>query len=554
MECEGCGGSSFINIEESHVVCVRCGRQTTIKSVIYQPPVISIPSFSRSVRRVTEKQKKIISRDMLTPLAYLKHYQKVLELCVKDLVVNCGLPITVQEAARRLWSIEVSKFNLKKSVTPKNRRYRKPSDITKYDAMTRLELGYIAKYLEAKYPKITRVKQGLSCKIPTTLHCKQMLIECKALNLDPLKLKVALGLKDKASVLLYSYNTVMVDSNPDRLTLEELCIREKLVYSDDEDTLLKLVQAKEPLLNELKTEDTGISEPIPISRVLVICYLSSFIVTFESRPVLPKDLLRWANSCSFGYLTAWTSLEIPENFRSLFRPLHVPTSAWLIDEAQSMLCDQSFLIKSQRYSQAFLSRIGQDLSVEPKIPGLALSVYQCAPAATKWKELDLNLLSSFVIALKMEYGLNDMPYGSVTVNSSSAVNPSDSEAHIAWALEELQHCPSHLEAVGKLKGLEVKYQRTEAVYQRAFTVHTEQEALQLSSMLIEESHHVSEQGAELPAPSDDFIVYPPKHTVKYHAEYIVAVYQASSCLGYSVKSLNDCVYKLSRALLTRSAY
>jgi hypothetical protein len=119
MECEGCGSATFINVEDSHVVCTQCARQTAIKRVIYQP-FSSTPSFGKTVRRVTQKEKKTVQREILSTNDYLKHYQKVLELCVLDLVDNCGMPSTVSTAAIRLWSLELAKASYEGVIAPKN--------------------------------------------------------------------------------------------------------------------------------------------------------------------------------------------------------------------------------------------------------------------------------------------------------------------------------------------------------------------------------------------------------------------------------------------------
>lgn len=80
----------------------------------------SMPSFRKSVRRVTQKQKKVTQYTTLSSTDYLQHYQKVLELCVRNLVESCGMPSIVVEAAKRLWSMQLAKVSLKDVVAPKN--------------------------------------------------------------------------------------------------------------------------------------------------------------------------------------------------------------------------------------------------------------------------------------------------------------------------------------------------------------------------------------------------------------------------------------------------
>lgn len=419
--------------------------------------------------------------------------------------------------------------------------------------MQKFDLDHVAKFLDDKYARAPKVKLVLGCKIATTLHCKHLLKECKSYNIDPKALPLALRLKDKAALLLYSYYKVILeDPRSVGLTVQDLCSREKVVFTGLEESLLKLLQIKETPLQELKTEAELPSQALPISLVLVICYLSSFIASFENRPVLPGEFLGWVSSFRLKYLTAHASLEIPDNYRSLYKPIHVPSAGWLLEEAQKLLPDHSFLLNSPRYKHALLHRVAGSLSLNAAIPLIALKLVRYAYPATKWKDLDLILLSCLVIALKLEYGLNDTPYGQVSVNSSSAVNPSHLHTQIAWSVGELQFCTAPLEAASKLTGVELDLRKVNRPFSGLLTVHTEAEEYPLSALVLEEAAHSKIEGAELPAPTDDFILYPPKHTRRYHAEYIIAVYRIAATLAYSVKSLNECVYKISRAFLAQS--
>lgn len=119
LECAVCHSHELREHHLGFLVCEVCGNQASTQVVMMEETKAT--PLKRTLRNVTQKQKKEKKKlVILDGEEYLRLYKQYLDLCVKDMIKECGIESTVIDHANHLWTCIRSKQVLPEQIKPKN--------------------------------------------------------------------------------------------------------------------------------------------------------------------------------------------------------------------------------------------------------------------------------------------------------------------------------------------------------------------------------------------------------------------------------------------------
>lgn len=116
--------------------------------------------------------------------------------------------------------------------------------------------------------------------------------------------------------------------------------------------------------------------PLSLPNILIIAYIAMNFTYSETKPVTIGDVIEWAYTGILPYFTAYEGLNIDSRFKSLFKPLALPSAQWLRKAASTFPID---CVKSFRIYYLFMYNLSillcEKLKLPQKIAEIAFKIY-----------------------------------------------------------------------------------------------------------------------------------------------------------------------------------
>jgi hypothetical protein len=127
---------------------------------------------------------------------------------------------------------------------------------------------------------------------------------------------------------------------------------------------------------EKEKVDSISKSPVELGVILVVVYIAVLYAYCDTRGLLVEDVILWITTGDLPYLTAYKKLQIPKLFFSLYKPLNIPSVAWI----RKKLCQGKLdVLQTFRVYFPFIFNLclmmGQRLSLPSEIPELAYKLY-----------------------------------------------------------------------------------------------------------------------------------------------------------------------------------
>ena len=143
----------------------------------------------------------------------------------------------------------------------------------------------------------------------------------------------------------------------------------------------KKLKRSDKLLKLYRTVDSEVeltcSEvPIELGLVLMIIYIAILYTYSDVRGILVGDIIEWCYTGCLPYLKGYKKLDLPKSFKSLFRPLSIPSAGWLRKKVAGVRIET---LKGFRTFFPFISNlfttICNKLNLDPSIGELGYKLY-----------------------------------------------------------------------------------------------------------------------------------------------------------------------------------
>ena len=386
-QCRVCGSTHFSEHHTGYLVCAICGNQASTQITLMEDTPIITPKkrTARTVMKKTRKQRQ--PAVLLHTQDYMSLYKQYLDLCVRDLVRECGVASGAFILAEEIWKEMSKEYAVEEAVVlPKNSKSR----------IDRRSRNMLPNDVKKELCEIMKA-YGQDEKRSVPYRLKDLQKECEARGISPPPVQDLATKRRQAALLLVGYERRCKEEGlePGSLTSEQLLAQ------------FEVLQNK--------------PQRLPLSQMLPLLYLTAFHAS-ESGAILLTDVLDWVKELKVRYVTGYRSLALPPKYISLFRPTTLPAEEWLRREVDALRSRLS--LTSQPPLTLMLERLSRELDLPAVLPQLGLKVLECFSAQIKaystQRPLELQALAGLFIGFKLLYGLNGIPYSSLCTATRAA--------------------------------------------------------------------------------------------------------------------------------------
>lgn len=560
-QCAVCGSTHLTEHSLGFFVCALCGTQAATQITQMDDPPLPTPKkrTTRDVMKKTRKEKQATVQ--LTLTEYLALYKQYLDLCVRDMVRECGVTSAAFDLAGQIWTKLTAHYGENTAIVkPKNSRFH-------IDRKAKLALPIEMKQELAEI--MQNYGQNNRRSVPYTLTELQQ--ECVLRGLVPPTAKDIVTRRLQTALVLVAHSRVGRRGGNTQVSTEEL-------------------------LREFDQVEHRV-EKLPLSTILPVLYLAAYYAG-DSKAVLLVDVLDWVRNLKIRYITGYKTLPLPAKYVSLFRPTTLPGEEWLRREVTTL--QTQLRLTPDPSLTLMLERLNRDLALPETILSLGGKVLKYFEKELSeyvvQRPLELRAVAGVFIAFKLLYGLNGIPYSALcpatrqttsqhpTAQADALVRltcslPSlnqlitqwkarfDSRTTFPWSPSDLQSLsPDHdltyitkLQQSGLLQETQVKevkslflalgpqQEQEKAQIKEEWTAVEYREHWQVNADLTQELEHLKDPQAEVPLPCMDWQTFKKKTEHRYPQEYVLVLCAFAELGGrQKLSELHELVDRLER--------